>query len=107
MITVPFLAEVIGPDIFIILLIAALLFGSSRLPKLARSLGSAKAEFEKGIAEGTGSAERSLARPADEHVTLTKAELDAMIAEREARGRAASGRTSPVPPAPSGSDPSA
>ncbi len=107
MITVPFLAEVIGPDILVILVIAALLFGSSRLPKLARSLGSAKAEFEKGIAEGTGSTARSLAPPADEHVTLTKAELNAMIAEREARGRAASGRTSPVPPAPSGSGPSA
>jgi len=106
-ITVPFLAEVIGPDILIILVIAALLFGSSRLPKLARSLGSAKAEFEKGIAEATGGAARSSAPPADEHVTLTEAELDAMIAEREARGRATSGRTSPVPPAPPGSGPSA
>lgn len=107
MITVPFLAEVIGPDILIILVIAALLFGSSRLPKLARSLGSAEAEFEKGIAEGTAGAARNLVRPADERVALTKAELDAMIVEREARGRAASGRTSPVPPASSGSDPSA
>ncbi len=107
MITVPFLAEIIGPDILIILVIAALLFGSSRLPKLARSLGSAKAEFEKGMAEGAGSAGRSLAPLADEHVTLTKAELDAMCAEREARGRAASGRTSPAPPAPPGSGPSA
>jgi Sec-independent protein translocase protein TatA len=26
-----------------------LLFGSSQLPKLARSLGSAKSEFEKGL----------------------------------------------------------
>ncbi len=107
MITMPLLAEIIGPDILIILVIAALLFGSSRLPKLARSLGSAKAEFEKGIAEGTGSAARSPASPADEHVTLTKAELDAMIAEREARGRAASGSAPTVAPASSGSDPSA
>jgi len=106
-ITVPFLAEIIGPDILVILVIAALLFGSSRLPKLARSLGSAKAEFEKGIAEGTGSTARGLAPQADEHVTLTKTELDAMIAEREARGRAVSGRAPTVPPATSGSDPSA
>ncbi len=105
--TVPFLAEIIGPDILVILVIAALLFGSSRLPRLARSLGSAKAEFEKGIAEGTRITGRSPASSADEHVTLTKAELDAMIAEREARGRAASGRTSPVPPAQPGSGPSA
>jgi sec-independent protein translocase protein TatA len=56
------LAEIIGPDLLIILAIAALLFGSSRLPKLARSLGSAKAEFEKGIQEGeTGQAAASAA----------------------------------------------
>ena len=45
------LAEILGPDLLIILVIVALLFGSSQLPKLARSLGSAKAEFEKGIRE--------------------------------------------------------
>ncbi len=49
----PIFAEIIGPEILFVLVIAALLFGSSRLPKLARSLGSAKAEFEKGIAEAT------------------------------------------------------
>jgi len=46
------LAEILGPDLLIILVIVGLLFGSSQLPKLARSLGSAKAEFEKGIREG-------------------------------------------------------
>jgi sec-independent protein translocase protein TatA len=46
------LAEILGPDLLVILAIVALLFGSSRLPQLARSLGSAKSEFEKGIAEG-------------------------------------------------------
>ncbi len=45
------LAEIIGPDLLIILVLVALLFGGSRLPKLARSLGSAKAEFEKGLQE--------------------------------------------------------
>jgi len=55
---VPLVAEIVGPDILIILVVVVLLFGSSRLPKLARSLGSAKAEFEKGIAEGTGSTAR-------------------------------------------------
>ncbi|MBV8984252.1 MAG: twin-arginine translocase TatA/TatE family subunit, partial [Acidimicrobiia bacterium] len=33
-----------GPDLLIVLAIVALLFGTSRLPKLARSLGSAKSE---------------------------------------------------------------
>lgn len=46
------LAEIIGPDILIVLALVALLFGGSQLPKLARSLGSAKAEFEKGSREG-------------------------------------------------------
>lgn len=92
-------AEIIGPDILVILLIVALLFGSSRLPKLARSLGSAKAEFEKGIAEGASGASNTPATPPEESVTLTRAELDAMIAEREAKGRAAAGPTSTPPSA--------
>ena len=47
------LAEIIGPDLLIIIAIVALLFGGSQLPKLARSLGSAKREFEEGLKEGT------------------------------------------------------
>ncbi len=53
------LAEIIGPDILIVLAVVALLFGGSQLPKLARSLGSAKAEFEKGTREGATSDETS------------------------------------------------
>ena len=45
------IAEILGPDMLIILVVVALLFGSSQLPKLARSLGSAKAEFERGLSE--------------------------------------------------------
>ncbi len=43
------LGEIIGPDILIVLAVIALLFGSTQIPKLARSLGSAKKEFEKGL----------------------------------------------------------
>jgi len=43
------LANIIGPELLIVLAIALLLFGSSRLPQLARSLGSAKNEFERGL----------------------------------------------------------
>jgi sec-independent protein translocase protein TatA len=43
------LGEIIGPDLIIIALIVLVLFGSSQLPKLARSLGTAKREFEKGL----------------------------------------------------------
>ena len=38
--------------IIIILVVVVLVFGSSQLPKLARSLGSAQSEFKKGLAEG-------------------------------------------------------
>ena len=44
--------EIIGPDILIIGVIILVLFGGSQLPKLARSLGSAKKEFEQGMQEG-------------------------------------------------------
>jgi sec-independent protein translocase protein TatA len=46
------IAEIFSPDILIVLVVIALLFGGSQLPKLARSLGSAKGEFEKGMKEG-------------------------------------------------------
>jgi len=48
-------AEIIGPDLLIVLAIVALLFGGSQLPKLARGLGSASHEFRKGVEEGAGS----------------------------------------------------
>ena len=40
-----------APELIIILLIVVLLFGGAKLPKLARSLGEAKKEFEKGANE--------------------------------------------------------
>ena len=53
------LAEIFGPDLLIVLAIVALLFGTSRLPKLARSLGSAKSEFEAGLRHGHAEADRA------------------------------------------------
>jgi sec-independent protein translocase protein TatA len=53
---VPVLANIIGPELLIVLAIGLVLFGSSRLPHLARSLGSATNEFERGL-QGDGSAE--------------------------------------------------
>lgn len=52
----------IGPvELLIVLAIVLLLFGSTRLPKLARSLGSAKSEFERGAREA-----EQTDRPADD-----------------------------------------
>jgi sec-independent protein translocase protein TatA len=45
----PVLANIVGPELLIVLAVLLVLFGGSRLPSLARSLGSAKGEFERGL----------------------------------------------------------
>lgn len=47
------MASLGGPELLIVLLVVLLLFGGSRLPKLARSLGTAKREFEQGQVDET------------------------------------------------------
>lgn len=46
-----------GPEWIVVLVVFVLLFGSSQLPKLARSVGQAQKEFKKGIDEGGAEAE--------------------------------------------------
>jgi sec-independent protein translocase protein TatA len=47
------MAVSVGPtELLIVLAIVLLLFGSTRLPKLARSMGQAQKEFKKGVTEG-------------------------------------------------------
>jgi sec-independent protein translocase protein TatA len=41
-----------GGELFVVLLIILVLFGASRLPKLARSMGQAGKEFKTGLKEG-------------------------------------------------------
>lgn len=43
---------VMGPEWIVVLVVVLLLFGSSQLPKLARSLGQAQKEFKQGMDEG-------------------------------------------------------
>jgi sec-independent protein translocase protein TatA len=38
-----------APELLIVLVVILVLFGGSKLPKLARSLGEAQNEFKKGI----------------------------------------------------------
>jgi len=45
-------------ELMIILVIALVLFGGSKLPELARSLGKSMNEFKKGIAEGADEAKK-------------------------------------------------
>ena len=50
-----------APELIIVLLIILLIFGGSKLPQLARSLGKAQSEFKKGSEEDavTTGAQRS------------------------------------------------
>jgi TatA/E family protein of Tat protein translocase len=51
-----FLGDIFGPDlIVVVVIVAVLIFGGAAIPKLARNLGSAKTEFEKGLKEGKNS----------------------------------------------------
>lgn len=47
------IAEIASLDVILIVIAVGLIvFGSTKLPKIARGLGSAKSEFEKGVKEG-------------------------------------------------------
>ncbi|HEV3212232.1 MAG TPA: twin-arginine translocase TatA/TatE family subunit [Acidimicrobiales bacterium] len=49
-------AEIASIEVILIMAAVGLLvFGSAKLPKIARGLGSAKNEFERGLKEGDGS----------------------------------------------------
>jgi sec-independent protein translocase protein TatA len=54
-------ANLFGPDTIIVIVVAVvvLLFGGSKLPKLARGLGSASHEFKKGLEEGANEGKES------------------------------------------------
>src|ERR1700716_767542 len=87
------IANIFGPDVMIVVIIAVvLLFGAGQLPKLARSVGEASKEFKKSQQEAEQEAKAQAAaqqaHPAsDDKITLSKTELDALLAEREARSR--------------------
>jgi Sec-independent protein translocase protein TatA len=47
------LGEIFGMDgIVVVVILAVVVFGGAAIPKLARNLGSAKHQFEKGLGEG-------------------------------------------------------
>ncbi|MHB8827111.1 MAG: twin-arginine translocase TatA/TatE family subunit [Acidimicrobiales bacterium] len=64
--------EIFGPDLLIVVIVVAVLvFGGAAIPKLARNLGSAKTEFEKGLKAGRSADTTSAASDTD-----TKPEAD-------------------------------
>jgi sec-independent protein translocase protein TatA len=74
--------EILGPDLLVILAIVFILFGGSQLPKLARSIGTARREFERGVLDGEtatpapSSAGSSIPPRPD---VLSKAEVEEML----------------------------
>jgi sec-independent protein translocase protein TatA len=59
-------ADLFGEQGIIVLVVVALvLFGSTQIPKLARSLGSAQKEFKKGLEEGGSEDGKSAAKPSE------------------------------------------
>jgi Sec-independent protein translocase protein TatA len=99
-------ANIFGPDLGIVVLVivAVLLFGS-QAPKIARNLGLAGKEFRKAQEEAerehAAKAQEDAAKaampppaipapatPGDDRINLTRAELDALLAAREAETKA-------------------
>lgn len=48
---IPILGEIIGWELLLVIGLIVLLFGSSQLPKLARSVGQASRELRRGLHE--------------------------------------------------------
>jgi sec-independent protein translocase protein TatA len=98
------IANMFGDDAGIVAIIIALvvLFGGSRLPKIAKNLGGAGREFRKAQREAeaeetkvqlaTAPAPALSQPPAADQVTISRTDLDAILAKRppepqDARGR--------------------
>ena len=77
-----------APELIILLIVILLFFGGAKLPKLARSLREAKDEFDKG-GDDAKKKDSSTRAPSDgdDKVTLSKSELDALLAERELKAK--------------------
>lgn len=56
-----------GPEILIILVVILLLFGATRLPKLARSIGESAKELRAGMKDVTDDDE--VEKPSDENTS--------------------------------------
>ncbi|MBV9660084.1 MAG: twin-arginine translocase TatA/TatE family subunit [Acidimicrobiales bacterium] len=107
------IGNIVGPDgIYIIIIAVIVLVGGSQLPKIARNVGLAGREFRKAQHEAEQDAEKataggavvpppqSLSPPeaqpttaADPSITLTPAQLEAMLKAREEQVRNETGRS--------------
>ena len=104
-------ANIFGPDLgIVVVVILVVLLGGSQLPKIARNVGTAGREFRKAQQEAEEEAAKEQAAKAaatvpapaplppaatpDDSVRLSRAELDALLKEREEQVRRESGSPS-------------
>jgi sec-independent protein translocase protein TatA len=86
-----------GPELLIILAVVLLLFGGKKLPELARSLGQAKRDFHEAVTEPAATADEPASTPAieeapgsspaEDSITISRAELDRLRAAAQAHDR--------------------
>jgi sec-independent protein translocase protein TatA len=59
----PVFGEIVGWEFLLVLAVIAMLFGSSQIPKLARSMGQASKEFRRGIGDAAADDEADPPKP--------------------------------------------
>jgi sec-independent protein translocase protein TatA len=98
--TTNILGEILGPDLLVIICLVALLFGGSQVPKLARSIGSARREFEKGLAGDTADRpEPKTTAATTSPSVLSKAEVEQLLRNGDATPTDDTGHQPPPAPA--------
>ncbi|MBA2437897.1 MAG: twin-arginine translocase TatA/TatE family subunit [Acidimicrobiia bacterium] len=70
-------------ELIIILIIILLVFGSTKLPKLARSLGQAQKEFKSGMTDAEREESEEKARAVEVKAELNRSETDLRRSEAE------------------------
>ena len=72
-----------GWELLVVLFVILLLFGSSRLPQLARGMGKSISEFKKGVTEGGKEDERELAEKRREQLRDSEPARDEELASAD------------------------
>jgi sec-independent protein translocase protein TatA len=72
-----------GWELLVVLFVVLLLFGSSRLPQLARGMGKSISEFKKGISDGGKEDEHELAEKRREQLRDSERARDEELASAD------------------------
>ena len=86
------LAIINDTGILVVLVGVVLLFGASRIPKLARNLGEASKEFKRAQDDADSTPAPQALNSGSDTVTMTREELDALLASRPDAASVQAGR---------------